>query len=110
MLVRRDCYARVGQYSPRFSQSGEDWDMWLRIALHFDLAYTATPLAKYRYHDHSSSAISRLNGTRLRNDRAIIQSIWRNEAVCIPDRAALRKKANAALAVKALQIENEQFT
>lgn len=45
-LVRRSCYAVVGEFDERLSY--EDWDMWLRIAHKFKFAYSPVLSAKYR--------------------------------------------------------------
>ena len=110
VLVRRECYDRLGTYSPRLALSGEDWEMWLRIALHSDLAYTATPLGQCRQHEGSSSNLSLANGRRLINDFVVIHSLWSRYAKLIPDSAVLREKAQAALALKALLRAGELFT
>jgi glycosyltransferase involved in cell wall biosynthesis len=52
-MVRRSCYETVGGFDPRFILA--DGDMWLRIALDFDIAYIAEPLAGYRVHGESAS-------------------------------------------------------
>lgn len=52
-MVRRSCYAAVGRFDPRFILA--DGDMWHRIALDFDIAYIAEPLAGYRVHRESAS-------------------------------------------------------
>jgi glycosyltransferase involved in cell wall biosynthesis len=110
VLVRRACYERVGTYSTRLGQSSEDWEMWLRIALCFDVGYTAAALAKYRLHDASSSAASIASGLRLRNDIAVIRRIWSKHAGQIPDAGRLRRSAEAALAVRALLHAGDLFT
>ncbi|HWX19238.1 MAG TPA: glycosyltransferase [Candidatus Binatia bacterium] len=45
-LVRRECYNRVGLFDEELFY--EDWDMWLRIAHHFEFAYSGGVSAKYR--------------------------------------------------------------
>jgi glycosyltransferase involved in cell wall biosynthesis len=45
-LVRRSCYDRVGHYDEQLCY--EDWDMWLRIAVEFEFAASASISAKYR--------------------------------------------------------------
>ncbi len=45
-LVRRECYERVGLFDETLF--AEDWDMWLRIARHYQFAYSSEPVAKYR--------------------------------------------------------------
>lgn len=45
-LVRRDCFDRVGPYDDRLVY--EDFDMWLRIAQHYEFRFSPGPLASYR--------------------------------------------------------------
>lgn len=110
VMVRRDCYDRSGRYATELSNSGEDWEMWLRIALHADIAYTATAVAQYRQHENSSSSSSVRNGKRLRNDFKVFQRFFKNYAHLHPDTATLKDQAQAALAVKALILSGERFT
>jgi glycosyltransferase involved in cell wall biosynthesis len=110
VMVRRACFDRVGRYATELSNSGEDWEMWLRIALHADIAYTATAVAQYRQHKNSSSSFSVKNGDRLRNDFKVLQTFLKKYAQLDPDNATLRNQAHAALAVKALILSGERFT
>ena len=48
-MVRRHCFDVVGVFSPELPPA-EDWDMWLRIAVHFDFAVIKLPLVRYRKH------------------------------------------------------------
>ncbi len=50
-LVRRDCFGRVGLFDAEL-RTGEDWDMWLRLAAHFDSIRVARPLALVRVAPH----------------------------------------------------------
>ncbi len=43
VIVRRDCFERVGRFEPEF-RTGEDWDMWLRLAANFPSCYVPRPL------------------------------------------------------------------
>lgn len=52
-MVRRSCYEAAVRFDPRFILA--DGDMWFRIALDFDIAYIAEPLAGYRVHGESAS-------------------------------------------------------
>jgi len=45
-LIRTSCYETVGRYDERLCF--EDWDMWLRIARHYDFAFSPTLSAKRR--------------------------------------------------------------
>ncbi len=45
-LVRKECFERVGPYDEDLVY--EDFDMWLRIARHYEFRFTPGPLAYYR--------------------------------------------------------------
>jgi len=49
MMVRKRCFDHVGLFDPTFSVY-EDWDMWVRIAKKYDVAYIERPVALYRVH------------------------------------------------------------
>ena len=46
-LVRRDCFREVGLFDTRL-RTGEDWDMWMRLAAHFESVRVARPLTTVR--------------------------------------------------------------
>jgi glycosyltransferase involved in cell wall biosynthesis len=46
-LVRRDCFDAVGLFDARL-RTGEDWDMWMRLAAHFESVRVALPLTMVR--------------------------------------------------------------
>jgi glycosyltransferase involved in cell wall biosynthesis len=48
-LISRACYEKVGPFDTRLSTSA-DWDMWRRIACHYELALVPEPLVLYRLH------------------------------------------------------------
>ena len=48
MVVRRATYERLGGFD-RLGYA-EDWEMWVRIAAHYPVAYEPEPLALYRVH------------------------------------------------------------
>lgn len=45
-VVRRDVYEQLGGFYG--TDCGEDWEMWVRIARHYPVAYTPALLAEYR--------------------------------------------------------------
>lgn len=47
VLVRRECFAKTGGFDPTL-RSLEDWDLWLRLAVHDAIAVIREPLAYYR--------------------------------------------------------------
>lgn len=49
VVVRRTVFDTVGMFDETL-ESGQDWDLWYRIAKQFDFAYTVSPLACNRIH------------------------------------------------------------
>lgn len=56
VVARRECYERLGGFSDRIT-SATDWEMWLRIALHYDVACLGEPLIKCRWHGANVSSM-----------------------------------------------------
>lgn len=102
VVVRRSIHDVVGPYARSIGASSTDWEMWLRIALRADVAYTAAPLARYRIHPTSVSARTARRGARLRCDRRAIRRVFALEAARIPDAGRLRRRAEAALSARAV--------
>lgn len=55
VIYRTDAFHEVGGYDPKISW-GEDWEIWLRFAQRWAVAYTYTPSALYRIHEKSTTA------------------------------------------------------
>lgn len=53
MVVRREVYEHLGGFYG--TTCGEDWEMWVRIARHYPVAYSPALLAEYRGHPGSVS-------------------------------------------------------
>ena len=51
VLVRREAFVSVGGYRPAFALA-EDYDLWLRMAEHFQCANLSQVVLKYRSHPH----------------------------------------------------------
>lgn len=101
-LVRKRCHDRAGPYAPHIGASSTDWDMWLRIARTGAIAYTARPLARYRYHDASISGATTATGQRLRCDIAVIVRTFERERRRDRNVEAVAWLARSALGVRAL--------
>jgi len=105
VVFRRECYVQLGPFDPRLSFT-TDWEMWLRIALHFDVAYLKTPLVHYRLHD--SNETWRFKGVRELQEefRAKLIALDR-EPNRVPNSKTLRRKVFEALETRVLQLVNE---
>ncbi len=53
-LVRRGALESVGLFDPSLAQ-GEDWDLWIRLALEGPFVLTPEPLVRYRVHAANAS-------------------------------------------------------
>jgi len=109
VMVRRECHDQVGPFSEKIGKSSSDWEMWLRLTLHADLAFTSKVVAQYRQHNSSISATTR-NGERLRCDGRVVQHVLAIARDVIPNFEILQRQARTALAVKALRDSNDAFT
>lgn len=54
VMIRRKCLTTTGLFDESLPTC-EDWDLWLRIALHFQFDYVDEPLVKIREHPTSMS-------------------------------------------------------
>ncbi len=54
VLIRRECFERLGGFREDLFGSG-DWEMWFRVALHYDIAFVDEPLTMYRVHGENAS-------------------------------------------------------
>lgn len=54
ICVRRSVYERLGGFHPALG-CAEDWEMWVRIASAYPVAYVPAPLARYRMQGNSNS-------------------------------------------------------
>jgi glycosyltransferase involved in cell wall biosynthesis len=54
VLARRDCFSRVGMFDESF-EAGSDYEMWIRLGLHYELVYIDVPLVRYYIHTNSLS-------------------------------------------------------
>jgi glycosyltransferase involved in cell wall biosynthesis len=55
VIYRTDAFREVGGYDKRLHW-GEDWEIWLRFARKWDVAYIDSPSALYRIHRESTTA------------------------------------------------------
>lgn len=102
ITVKREVYEQLGGfYGVTY---GEDWEMWVRIAAHYDVAYTPEILADYRIHKNSISYHSYLSVKHVREMLWVINAIqkWLPENM----KAKLRKEASRNYAEYAINVAN----
>jgi len=59
VLIKANCFKKVGYFNVELKY-GPDWDMWLRIAAHYDIYFVSEPLVLIR---KGSSVVSKGNMT-----------------------------------------------
>lgn len=63
--VKREVYEKLGGfYGVTY---GEDWEMWVRMAAHYEVAYTPEIFAEYRVHTNTISHKAILNGEHVQD-------------------------------------------
>ena len=88
ITVRREVYEKLGAFYG--STYGEDWEMWVRLAKHYPVAYTPETLADYREHANSISGNKFSNGESIR-DIKLVMDIFKNYLPESKRNAVLRK-------------------
>ncbi|MEI4473680.1 glycosyltransferase family 2 protein [Frigidibacter sp. MR17.24] len=69
VVVRRDVYEDVGGFDTRMKSCGEDWEMWVRLAVLGPVVFEPTPLAFYRDAPASLTKRSVRSGQNIRDVR-----------------------------------------
>lgn len=73
IVVKREVYEHLGGFFG--VHYGEDWEMWVRIAAHYSVAYSPKLLAHYRVHTTNISTNSILSGQNVRDVQKVINII-----------------------------------
>jgi glycosyltransferase involved in cell wall biosynthesis len=110
VVARRSAHDAAGPFSENVGRTSSDWDMWLRIALRADVAYTASVVASYRQHADSISRPALADGERLRSDMAVTRNVLQHERRRIPDLREAALLARNSLAAKAIGRVGELHT
>jgi glycosyltransferase involved in cell wall biosynthesis len=90
-MARQRCLYEVGLFDPTFHYGSEDFDMWVRLDKRYAVACIAEPLAIYRIHSGSISAVRGL-GEIEKSNRRIFESVF-NDAKLGPLFSSQRPKA-----------------
>ncbi len=72
VVVRKEVFETTGLFDEQLFNC-QDWDMWLRIAFHFQVAGINKPLVKYRHNPHS---LSKNRNNVLKYQKIIIDKIY----------------------------------
>jgi Glycosyl transferase family 2 len=107
-LVRASCHGRIGYYEESLPHSG-DWDLWLRLCVHYRVGYIAKPLYGYRIHSvnmHHSTVTPQAadEDHRLTLERAFTTL----PGTAPPAVRRLRRRALGKIAVRAADIERKR--
>lgn len=76
VVVKRNTYEAVGSFFA--VHYGEDWEMWIRIAARFEMAYSPKPLAVYRSGHASNISTNSILAGRNFKDLSTVISISSN--------------------------------
>lgn len=112
MAVRRAVYERLGGFDTRLVSCGEDWEMWVRIAAHYPVAYEPEILAYYTDNAESLTKRSIKNGQNIRDVRAathMARTYLNDEAALAANRRALENWANWAVYWAWQMIEHHEY-
>lgn len=52
-MIRRECFEKVGDHDESLMYS--DWELWIRIAAHYQIVFLPPPVAYYRIHATNTS-------------------------------------------------------
>lgn len=73
ITVKREVYENLGSFY--LAHYGEDWEMWARIAKHYETAYVPEYLAEYREHKNSITWRSYETGQNIKDFEKVITII-----------------------------------
>lgn len=75
IAVKREVYEKLGAFYG--ITYGEDWEMWVRVAKYYSVAYTPEALANYRLHNTSITGVKSLNGGIFKDALCVFDMIKR---------------------------------
>lgn len=101
MVVRRVAYETLGGFDSRLA-CAEDWEMWVRVAAHYQIWYEPVPLALYRMHSDSNTGRHVRNGDDISYTCRAIQIFTEYLPTEIAER--ISRRARETYAFSALQM------
>ena len=73
IVVKRAVYEQLGGFFGM--HYGEDWEMWIRISVHFPMVHSPRPLAYYRVHNTNITSESFVSGQNIKDITKAIEII-----------------------------------
>lgn len=78
VLIRKECFDEAGVFDETLT-CAEDWDMWVRIAKFYEIAFVKDPLVSIRVFSNSMS--SSVNAEKmLKNELKVIDKMFKEES------------------------------
>jgi glycosyltransferase involved in cell wall biosynthesis len=96
MVVRRAVYERLGGFDTRITCCGEDWEMWVRIALHYPVGYVPELLAFYQDTPESLTKRTIRTGQNIKDLRLATRIVRSYLPTVLAERTAPRALQNWA--------------
>jgi glycosyltransferase involved in cell wall biosynthesis len=106
MVVKRSVYEKLGSFYG--VEYGEDWEMWVRIAARYPVAYTPEVLAAYRKHDSTISGNAFLTGKNMVELQAVMDRI--QQYLPPEERSDILRKSKKFYAHYGLRVANTLWT
>ncbi|MBB5754947.1 glycosyltransferase [Prosthecomicrobium pneumaticum] len=75
VLIRRGAYQRVGLYDNRYRQL-PDYELWLRLVQHFEIAVMPDRLVRFRLHDNTSRPSPATSSRTLNESADILEALF----------------------------------
>jgi glycosyltransferase involved in cell wall biosynthesis len=103
VLARRECYALVGGFSPELPHC-DDSEMWMRMALFYNVACIGTPLVKYREHPASTTRNwgNNTSITYLNEHYLAAQMVFEKHSDRIPQANRLKQQVSRSFGERAM--------
>ena len=97
-MVRKKCYDQLGLFSLLDMPYACDWHLWCNFAMHYDVAYFAEPMVRFREHEDSlTTSFNRKDPRICIMDKLTVVCRLRRQAQ-LAGLASLRKVCNASIA------------
>lgn len=97
IVVRRDVYEKLGGFDNRICCTGEDWEMWVRIAAHYPMWYEPEILVNYRVHSVSLTKRCQRTGQNIRDLSKAVDLNESSLPISIREELTNKAKKNWAL-------------